>query len=322
MAHVGDRRGQVLIVMSLVMAVMLVAMALYLNTAIFTENLATRQADIAGADGAASYKSATVEATAGAMRYANHHNNSSYDDLQAALDRDLANWTDATERLEATRSRSANVSLDATTNGTLVIQDDNRKFTNESGIADWEVANATAGVRKFRMNVTESGLGDSWPGNAPKQDDLFTVTFNDTSTVRQVQIYSNKSKDDVHVTVLDGNDNDLGTCSVTNVEHAVVDVTGATLAGKECEPLEFFGDLASVYWIDFTNANNVNGTYRMIVNQEYSNFNFLVGHNYDTTGTSSPYITHAVYAVEVRVAYETTRIDYATVVRVAPGEPE
>lgn len=323
MAHVSeDRRGQILVVMSLVMAVLLVAMALYLNTAIYTENLATRQADIAGADGAASYKSATAEGAAGAIRYANRYNNSSYSELRTAIETDLDNWTDANARLEATRSRSANVSVDAITEGTLVIQDDDRKFTNKTGIADWVVANDTQGVRKFRMNVTRDDLGDSWPGNAPHQDDLFTVTFDDGSTVRKVQVYGNKSENDIHVTVLDGGGSELGTCSADDQSRAVVEVTGAKVDGEECEPLRFFGDLGDEYAVVFNNSNMANGTYRMVVNQSYGTFSTEVWNNYYAGTSSSPYFTRAVYAVHVDVVYETTRIEYATVVRVAPGEPE
>lgn len=321
MAYVDDRRGQIMIVMSLVLAVMLVAMALYLNTAIYTENLATRQADITGAGGALSYKATVIEGASGAMASANEYNNSTYHELEDRFETDVGNWSNATEELEATRSRSANASVVDTTDGTLIIQDDDRVLTNESDIADWEVANDTAGVRKFRLNVTRDGLGDSWPGNAPHEDDLFTITFDDGATVREVQIYGNKSKDDIHVTVLDDGGNELGSCTAENADRAVVDVTGAELAGEECEPLRFFDDVGDRYHVRFNHSDNANGTYRLIVNQSYNTFSVRVGDNYDT-GTSSPFFTRALYAAEIRVTYESPRIDYATVVRVAPGEPE
>ncbi len=328
MAHVNrrdGRRGQLMVVMSLVLAVMLVAMALYLNTAIFTENLATRKGDIAGAGGAASYKFAVVEGASGAMTYANYnnnnYNNSSYTALEDRFESDVANWSDATRRLESARARSANVSVVRVHEGTRIVQAENRSFTNESDAEDWTVADGVDGVRKFRMNVTANELGDSWPGNAPHDDPRFAVVFDDGSTVREVQVYSNQTNDNVHVTVLDGADNELdSTCTVSGTERAVVDVTGAELAGQDCGALRFFEDLSTPYDVTYRHGSYAVGTYELVVNQSTGTMSSSVGHHYAVA--DSPYYTEALYAADLRVSYRTARIDYATVVNLAPGEQE
>ncbi|PSP80096.1 hypothetical protein BRC81_02580 [Halobacteriales archaeon QS_1_68_20] len=317
-----DRRGQLMIVMSLVLAVMLVAMALYLNTAIFTENLATRKGDIAGAGGAASYKFAVVDGASSAMTYANYNNNSSsYQDLEDRFEADVANWSDATRRLESARARSANVSVSEIHEGVRINQSENRSFTNESDVEDWTLADGVDGVRNFRMNVTADELGDSWPGNAPHDDPRFSVTFDDGSTVRELQVYGNHSTDNVHVTVLDGAGNKLGTsCTVTNREYATVNVTGATLAGQDCEAMEFFDDLSRPYDVYYRNGSYNVGTYELVVNQSYGTFGANVGHHYAVG--DSPYYTRALYSADLEVTYRTARIDYVTVVQIAPGEQE
>lgn len=321
MADVNDRRGQLMIVMSLVLAVMLVAMALYLNTAIFTENMATRKGDIAGAGGAASYKFAVEEGVSGSMTYANYHNNSSYADLEDRVQADLSNWSDATEHLEAARARSANASVVRTFDGTRIVQAENESFTNESDVENWTVADGVDGVRKFRMNVSANDLGDSWPGNAPHDDPRFSVTFDDGSIVREVQIYGNHTNDNVHVTVLDGAGNKIGSsCTVTDREHATVNITDAELAGQDCAVLRFFDTLGSTFDIYYRNASYVSGTYGLIVNQSTGTMTSRVGHHY--AASDSPYYTKALYSTDVRVTYQTARIDYVTVIEVAPGEPE
>ena len=67
-------------------------------------------------------------------------------------------------------------------------------------------------------------------------------------------------------------------------------------------------------------ADTVVGTYSIVVDETRLSVN---DSDYAPEGdTSGPFVTTALYSSELLVVYETARIEYATVVRVAPGEPD
>jgi hypothetical protein len=318
----GDDRGQLMIVMSLAIALMFVSMALYLNTAIYTENLATRKGDIAGTAGAESFKSSATDATAGIVHDVNRRNNSTgYSGVESAFDEDLRNWSDAAGRLAAARSRAAVVSEESTTRGSRIVQVADRNFTNESGTADWVLAEDTADVRALRLNVSQPSLTASSPGNIPNPD-TFAVNITDGTSTYEVFVYRDGSSN-VAVSVWDGTD-EIGPCKVDQ-SRAVVDVTRATVGGEHCPALEFFDNFSSDLTLTFNNtvsggSDTVVGTYSIVVSENRPAVN---DDDYATEGsTSGPFVTTAIYSATVRVAYETPRIEYVTVVRVAPGEPD
>lgn len=329
MAHVslpsgdGDR-GQLLVVASLALALLFVVLALYLNTAIYTENLATRKSDIAGASGATQYQAAATDGVAGTMTYANYHNNSSYADLDESFSTAVGNWSDFVGRHEAVSSRSANVSLVSTTNGTRIVQQPDHNFTNVSDAADWTLAE-DATVRQFRMNVTRTSLTSSTLGNV-LADVVFHVRFDDGTEVWEVYVYQDGGSE-IRVGVVDATTGtEYGPCRVSQ-SRAVVDVTGATVGGQECEPLTYLDNLSAPYDVGYNDTTDaavgdtVVGEYELFVDRHRTTVDSALGHHYGPEGSSSdPYLTRAIYAAEVEVDYETERIDYGTRVRVAPGE--
>ena len=326
----GDERGQLMIVMSLAIALMFVSMALYLNTAIFTENLATRKGDIAGTAGAEAFKSSAADAGAGSVHDVNRRNNSTgYTDLEDAYRANVRNWSDAAGRLAAVRSRAAAVNVVSTQRGSRVVQVADRNFTNASEAGDWVLAEDVPdrGVRDARFNVTRSGLATG-DGTTSMIGTNFRFNVTDGTEEWHVYVYEDTSND-IAVSVDDPSTSatiDHGPCSV-NQSRAVVDVTGETVGGEPCPALSFFDNFSSGASLTLTfndtvvsGADTVVGTYSVVVNETRSSVN---DSDYVPEGdTSGPFVTTAVYSSELLVVYETARVEYATVVRVAPGEPD
>ena len=330
MANVGHtdyQRGQIMIVMSLVLAVMLVAMALYLNTAIFTENLATRKGDIAGAGGAISYQYAVVEGASGALAYANYNSNSTYDNLEDAIETDLENWSQATNQLESTRSRSVEVSVSNPSRGTRIVQDNDRNFTNVSGNPDWYVVQDAGGVRNFHIDLIFDDLSEVLVDgiNLPTEDETPKIRFTDGIEEWQVELYQNDGNAYLAVTDL-STGTMYGPCQVVDPDIRVeIDVTGAEFGGDPCPALEFFdtfdGDI-DIEYVDMLDNDNptIVGQYELLVEKPDWDIDF---DNYDFDGSEEhPYPTVALYSIDIDITYQTARIDYRTVVRIAPGEPE
>jgi len=342
-ADVGGRdddRGQMIIVLSVALAVMLVTMALLLNTAIFTENLATREGDIVGASGALSYEAAAADATGTVLTEVNfEENGTGHSDMKDAVERDVANWSDANNRLEATRGRSANVSVAEQFDGVRIVQHQDRNFTNESGEKNWTVASNVSGVRKYEMNVTTNDLENTTvnPAGIPIAGggDPAKIRFNDGGDVWVIQIYNNTTvgvgtNTDVNLTVTDPGGTAHGPCAADGTrKRALLNVTAAEWGSEPCEPLEFvFDNLSNDFTITYNDTLNssdepsIEGGYELIVNTS-SAVSSVDSSDYGPEGSSDhPYTTDAIYAVELSVHYETERLRYVTEVTVAPGAPE
>lgn len=320
----GDERGQLMIVLSLAIALMFVSMALYLNTAIFTENLATRKGDIAGTAGAESFKSSAADATEGIVHSVNRRNNSTvYTDLDDAYRTNVRNWSDAAGRLAAARSRAAAVTVEGTTDGSRIVQVQDRNFTNASGTKKWQLASGV-GVRDHRLNISQGSLETSNENVLDLlSNDVFRMEFTDGTISYYVYVY--EGSNDFTVTVENETaGSTVGTCGIDG-SRAVLDVTGATLAGEPCPALSFFDNFSTTnptnIDVAYNNSEKVEGTYNLVVDEDRSTFSS--DDDYASHGsTDGPFVTTAIYATEVRVVYQTPRIEYATVLRVAPGEPD
>src|SRR6056297_2455049 len=111
-----DRRGQMLLVAALGLAVAFVALALVLNAVVFTENLATRNPD--PADDALAYEGAVTEGVGGLLAETNRHDDADYDSLDDALRAGVVAWDANASRLVAADGTVTSVDLNDTSNGT------------------------------------------------------------------------------------------------------------------------------------------------------------------------------------------------------------
>jgi hypothetical protein len=304
--HRSDR-AQLILVTAFALAAISLGLAIIVNSAIFTENLATRSENVDSTE-ALEYRHTTTQLTAEVMEYANTFNSSS----EAALWQNVSHGVRAINDysgIQQSRSGAAiALELNRSTNGSRIFQTDGTDFTaNGTTSGDWTLATNVEQTRAFEINVS------SFPGNG------FAVVVNGTDEWR-AEIDSSG----IDVERPSGASE---TCSVTP---ETIDLTGATVNGEPCpalidtttgEPLQFGAGVSGDYAIEFENPDDIEGGYSLVVDN--SSLDAVTNDNYadDTSPGNNPQVTPAIYSAVVRMEYQTPEIDYRTMVRVAPGEP-
>jgi hypothetical protein len=329
----SDDRGQLFLVGALALAVLFVGFALLLNTAIYTENLATRNTD-PGTDPSISYRAAAEDAAREVMIRENANNTAETDftflEVRQRYDRDVGNWSDGVGIHAARRARVANMSLDdgSAVHGTRIEQtNDTRPFTNRSGTATWEVIEDVA-VRDVRVTVDRDSLA---PSNTTALDNSpFHVEIEESTTGDSYRVYLyddiDTGGDDVTVAV--ANATDIEQCTYTGGATATIDVSNGSINGTACDAFELL-DLTDSevdsenLEVEFVNGDNAVGTYELTVSTGVA---FGTGTNfYDNGGTGagegSPFLSAVIYEADVVVTYESTDVYYRTTVAIdPPGE--
>ncbi|WP_276272422.1 DUF7261 family protein [Haloarcula litorea] len=323
MAHLSDdQRGQLLLVAGLALAFVFIGLALVVNSAIFTENLASR-GETAGSDGALAAR-ASVEANVGeAVERANYYNESAPAD---AFKQSLRNVSTQTEYLSATSGSLVNVTYVDHREGERINGSIDQGDDNYTVVSDVERAPGANGTRGLAFN--SSGLPDG-------SDPPLVVKVNDTSFVGderswRARIWENSSGVQVR-TIRNGttpSENRTEHCSVPSAAENRIQVTGGLVNDQPCDALRWtasgtnfwFGNgvLASndEYAIHFENTNGVTGEFEVVVHDDGGLSLPLLSLSGDATSGD------AIYDTSVRFVYDGPDVRYNTTVRVAPGEPD
>ena len=324
MAHLNDdERGQIILIAALALAVTFIGLALVVNSAIYTQNLASR-GEVAGSNGALEMR-AMVETDVGqGVTAANRYNYSTQTALETSLRESTRTVSTQAERQRVTSGTLVNVTLAGSpTYGTRVAQTNTSLF--ESGeatpSADWMVrervtrpGDGTNATRRFVINATQ----------LPISGNEFVVTANGTGGNPEwtMEIWGAVGPSGtVNVEV----DTPAGTqtCSVPIEEpYAHIDVTGGTVQGEPCLALQggsfdgrFAHGVGDEYNITYTSGDQIRGNYSMVV-LDSTPANTL------DTAPASPFSTTAIYNATVRYRYDTSNLRYEAKIRVAPGEPD
>ena len=305
------RRGQLIVLSGLVLAIALVALVLILNSAIYTENLATRNGDASTTD-ALAYRENAKQGVAGAMGYVNRHARSQKKpNHRAALNESIASWRNRILQHVALDGRAANVTLepDSLVWGTRIGQNADRNFTNASGDPLWTLANETGNISSFRMNINRSGLNDT---------KRFGILFTNSSGSRAVFVNNSSDTSEIIVEGPSGS-----TCSVES-QRAELDIVAGTIrngtneTAKNCPAVAFF-DSSGNYNITYGNAANISGVYELSVEKDRNDLTFDPD-DYDEDG--DPYVSWVIRNATVAVSYGSPSLQYESNVTVEPHDPE
>lgn len=322
MADVNDR-GQLIIVMGLILAVAFVILALLLNTVIFTENLASRGTDLGGRD-AVEFQRTVIDGVGGLV---DEENDNEHGTHQAAED----NVTEGIEEIDtvlAERNAETGVVADIDESaityhdGDLIRQTDaSRNFTDLTGLlADWTMVFNVSETRRFAMTVDRSDLAVANESNATTALHV-RLEANLTTDHWQAFVYENATTGNISLAVNRTGTGVTEVCSV-NQATATVNLTAGTLAGESCDGLDWADGLSGGYDITYRNGDEVSGTYNLTVNTSptVATVNPLTV-NDGTVTTDSPYHVPAVYSLTVPIYYETADVRYEASIRIARGEP-
>lgn len=332
MANLGSNRrsdrGQIILVAAFLLAVTFVVLALVVNSAIFTENLATRD-DVAGSHDALDHR-AEVQASVGtALTSINNENGTDLSDKKGNLSKSIDNISQAGGLHQSTQGRLVDVNWDSSDSeeGVRIYQNNaSRNFSSDSRDDDWVLTDSgNFDVRNFQMNITEPEeelfpLGGSEP---------FRLVANDTSDGdiewnMTVEYDGSLPTGEGLVVNVDHPNHDEVSCTHELEDDAgfvLLDVTGASIDGESCHALSqlqdedgtpmWFGEGVDEYQIEFQNADSIQGTYSFVGDDSMS-----------TTGADDhpedP--DEAIYSVTVDYEFYTSQVAYETDIRVAPGE--
>lgn len=344
MASVSER-GQLLLITGLALAISLVAIALVLNSAIYTHNLASRYDS--PADEVVMMNEDAVNSAGSQIQYANdEYAGASYSTIDSNYQSGVADVESEMGSDAAIDGAVYRVNHAGSTEGLRItgVAPDGNGFRSRQGATDWTVV-GEGQVRSFRSVVLTSNTVTE--GTSTVLTDIlgtsqaFVIAFDDDSDSDdewRIAIYEDGDTvaDDISVTVQDVEAGTFSTCSVadTRVE---IDFTGARLDDEACAPLLFVRELSAPYNVRFVNAENVAGSYRLVVDDvvdgagvEEGPFTDRVdtinagdhcsGPTFYANGDGYPHISPALYAAELETTYDTEDVSYAGTHRVAPGE--
>ena len=350
MATVRER-GQLLLIGGLALAISLVTVALVLNSAIYTHNLASRY-DSPG-DEVLAANSEVADSVGPEIRYANDaHANRGYSDVRS-------NYTDGLEDVEATMAEDAAIDghvlriADAgSVQGVRIVDEASggSAFHPRYGTAEeWTLADQSR-IRSFRIREA-SGLASL---STSKAEDLlglsdltslggltsaFVVVFDDGSTEYRVTLYEDTDLGGPTVMIHEDGSSAYRTCT-TGSTPIRVDFTAGTFDGEPCAPLGILASLSGPIEVRYYYGNEITGKYRFVADGNVDGTGIEAGPFTDRVDTANngrhcsnpatyypasssryPRISPAIYATEVETTYQSDRVEYQGTQRVAPGEP-
>ena len=314
MAAVSDRdRGQLIIVGGLALAVTLVAVALVLNAAIYTENLASRD-DADRIDDANAARNDVRAGLVGAVEHADDSQSfaDQTDDVNASMD-EIENESGYYAAQGGASLSVGNVSYEE---GRRLARDSEGQFVSpDAGQTTYPLVDDGT-VHEHSMNVSKDSLRERGEITDPISDltgdDVFNATYSNASSGVERSVFVYNESNEVTVEVYDENGDRIGSvCNASATDgHAAVDVTEGTVAGDSCAALESFDPLGSTHDLEYGGTANADGTYEVTANV--------------TGGTAhdqhAPDSSATILAAETTITYRSPELYYETTIRYEPGD--
>lgn len=310
----GDKRGQLLLISALGLGALFVTLALILNTAIYTGNLAAQDTTTEEGREVRSLQYSVTEHTARTLRHVNRANDTTYESLHANLSSGVTDWSRLLDRQYVATGAAVNVSVVSAQNGTRIVQDNSsRNFTNVSAAANWTLAESVTDVRDVRMNVTRGGLTEIEDDGCTPSGECYYLEIENGSDTWRLFAYTSENESDISIEVVNAS-GESGTCTTTD-ESAWINVTAGTFAGTDCPALAPGEDdvMSDPFNVTYVNGDQITGSYHLIVDREIS-----PSPHFDTSG--SPFLRPAIYSAKVSFRYRSVDLLYGTELRVTPGD--
>lgn len=314
----SDERGQLILLAGFILAIAFVILALVVNSAIFTENLATRD-DVPGSQEALEYRDEVERSVGDVLLTVDQNDSLDVSDLEGN-DGSIDEIAVRGGFDQSALGRIVDISKSSDESATKFAQvNENRNFTSEGfSQEDWDFATSVDQTRNVQFTITD--LNPVYSGT---EDFVFKI--NDTSGPEWRMIIGDDSGD-ANVTV-DPPGRESRTCTLSYVDNFTIDVTGGTIDGTPCPALSHTSDgqrmwlgtgVDDGYTIEFENGNEVEGTYSFIADGGAS----VESANLENDPASGePYYDNdATYSITVDYEFYTPNVVYETEITVAPGE--
>lgn len=305
MADLNDR-GQIILIAGFALAVIFIALALVVNSAIFTENLATRGETTGGSD-ALIERHQVEESVATIAESANNDSTNP----STEIERSVENLSLQGSVQNAESGRITSVDIDPESRVTRLYQEnDSRSYVNATGEPDWTLATGPDQFRAVEFNVSTDNLAEV---DRPQRDQAFNFLVKDASNTWEMFVYQNDTTDNYNVTVSDSGEY---TCEISGSTPSFLDIQintsglyvddGSSTCVKNSVPKPSYNVTS------FENGDKANGTYSIALEGPDT----INQTNFDETG--SPKADVWIEELEVMYRHETTRLQYVTNFTVEP----
>ena len=169
----GSRdRGQIILIAGFTLAVTFLALALIANTAIFTENLATR-GDTTGSSDALLLRHEIEESAEDTIAYLNENNVSDLPEkAETNIEENLSVQTGVKSARQGRVVAAEVVDDSAVVDARLSQENDSRSYLNATGQAEWVLANDTEEIHNATFKVTNA--------NGTRENESYQLFINDS----------------------------------------------------------------------------------------------------------------------------------------------
>lgn len=304
-----SERGQLFLVTALAIAVASIALILLLNSAIYTQNVASR--DLGANDRQAIAETKTFLEGAEGLLIAENERTQTQSERRSALQTGTERLAELQRTHELQEGTATGVTKISLSDGRGLYQDSVGDFTSASGDRNWSVADSAEGIRAFEIGVDSA---DPPPTGDPVNESFrVNITGNGGSgDVWTLYVFEDGGQTNVSTELTGGNIE--GLCGPSTFSTPLtVNVTNASVNGKYCPNLTYWEDIDRPYEVDITWGDRASGTYSLTVNTT------SIG-SFNSPGTD-PYAIEQVYSVTGNYTYRSSHLHYVRAFRIAPGEP-
>lgn len=336
MADVTRRdRAQLIIVTGFALAVTMILLALVLNSAIYTENLATREQEV-NPSVVIGHQGAAEATTIDTITYINTHNdaNESYPTLEQNLTAALGDWNNAIGLHMAAAGTSVTLEVETVNPGIRALQTNvSRNYTaggSNVGDTNWTVAKDVTEIKNFTMPIRDELLVEATTSTtraALKRQAFHVHIENSSNTSDRWNIYVFEGAiTNTKYLIVESPNEDYSNLDVEPYVDWATQACGGTgnvvrlelllrnFDGTRCSELDFVANLPDKVDIEFREANNASGTYELFVeNGPLTQSNF-----YAASADTSPFTVTALYGANISHQYRNPKLNYSSTVEVVP----
>ncbi|PSP47255.1 hypothetical protein BRC75_10255 [Halobacteriales archaeon QH_7_69_31] len=294
----GCDRGQLLVIIALVLGIVFVALAIVVNAAIFTENLATRET--VDSERTAAFTGDVERAIEVHYKQTNSNGFHTASDARETFDDTFRTWTDQRSNVSATEGGYYGASW-TTHVGWRLDQSTDASFApaDKRDETEWTLATDVENIAAFELDVTKDDLHDS-------ADGAFNVFVTDSDVTWELFVY--RSDGNVVVT----NDPATSDECIDGSSRVEIDVRAGKLNGNDCDELDLPASLDGTLEVKFRNVQaadeteRVYGTYTVVVNGSDAVATDGDGEptKFNRSGEAPPTAAAVVYAVNYTTTYE------------------
>lgn len=298
--HVRDR-GQLLLAAAIGLALVLVVLAVLLNTALYTEAISSTS-DIEYQERAALSQFDALDRTMpGLLAAINEETDgsTSHAELEATVAGEVRTWESHTSPWLAGDGAAFHVTVNDTEIHDRVIHDDqNETFTDASETTGWTVAENVSTVSMFRLTVSPTDLYDTGDETCDSSGPCFQFSVEGADgTTSWVSVFTNNTAD---VALLIEGPDGRHHCPIGQ-DQTTIDVVNTSIDGSHCDGLDILGQHPSPYTIAYENGDRASGAYILAIDGTHSS-------SANFTDNTSPRVEPGVHRTELLATYESSTL--------------